>query len=244
MLSSDPNGNPQMTAKTAQRPRTAARQEMTRVALVRAAHELMAKRGVDAVALQEVTDRANVGAGTFYNYFATKEDIARAVLDCHIANLTRRQEKSVGALELDDPAAVIAVSARSCLRELMTSPLWFWWLKHPDLLVERMRAGFRRYGHRDLAAACAAGRVHLSADPAATWSMLIWQIVAGARDIVDGVRDAASERAVTVGILQGLGLAPNEAARLSAIEPPPYPAIAVDFSFVLADEHRSEIPSD
>jgi AcrR family transcriptional regulator len=225
-----------MATKTAQRPRTAARQEKTRAALVRAAHELMTRRGVDAVAVQEVTERANVGAGTFYNYFGSKEDVARAALDCHIANLTKRQEKSVGGLKLKDPAAVIAVSAQSCLRELMTNPLWFWWLKHPDLLVERMRAGFRRYGYRDLAAARASGAVHLAAgDLMATWSALIWQIVAGARDIADGVRDASSVSAITIGILQGLGVSPKEAAKLAAIDAPPYPKVAVDFTFVLTD---------
>ena len=35
-------------------------------------------------------------------------------------------------------SAVIAVTAQSCVRELMTNPLWFWWLKHPDLLVEQL----------------------------------------------------------------------------------------------------------
>ncbi len=225
-----------MTARPAQRPRTAARQEKTRAALVRAAHELMTRRGVDGVALQEVTERANVGAGTFYNYFTSKEDIARAVLDCHIANLTVRQAASVGSLRLDDPTAVIAVSAQSCVRELMTNPLWFWWLKRPDLLVERMRAGFRRDGTRDLAAAQAAKAIHLPVeDVAAAWSTLVWQIVAGARDITDGIRDAASARAIAVGILQGFGVPPEKARALAAIEPPPYPRIAVDFSFVLAD---------
>jgi AcrR family transcriptional regulator len=220
----------------APRNRGEARRGRTRVALLKAAHALMSRRGVEAVSLQEITEAADLGTGTFYIHFNSKDDIARAVLDCHIANLTIRQETSVAALGLRDPAAVIAVSARSCLNELLTNPLWFWWLKHPDLLVERMRAGFKHYGHRDLAAARAARAVNLpTEDLAATWGALIWQIVAGARDIVDGVRDASSEAAITIGILQSLGVPPEQAKELATIAPLPYPKIAVDFSFVLTD---------
>jgi AcrR family transcriptional regulator len=200
------------------------RRGKTRAALLKAAHTLMSKRGVDAVSLQEITERADVGAGTLYNHFTSRDEIARGVLDCHIHNLTFRQAHSVGSLKLSDPLAVIAVSARSCVRELTTNPLWFWWLQRPDLLVDRMRLGFRQPGLRDLAAARKAGTVKLPGkDLDAVWSTVIWLLIGGARDIAAGLREAGTDAEVALGILQALGVDHEKALRLSRVEPPPYP---------------------
>lgn len=47
---------------------------MTRAKLMRAAVELILKRGYDGVGVQDITDRADLGRGTFYIHFKDKED--------------------------------------------------------------------------------------------------------------------------------------------------------------------------
>ncbi len=45
--------------------------------------ELFAEKGYHAVAMQEVADRAEVGVGTLYNFFSSKEDLYRQLVVGH-----------------------------------------------------------------------------------------------------------------------------------------------------------------
>jgi AcrR family transcriptional regulator len=68
------------TAKAA-RPRTKEpnrrerRRQETRDRILRAALDLFSERGVMATTVEDITNAADVGKGTFFNYFPTKEDI-------------------------------------------------------------------------------------------------------------------------------------------------------------------------
>ncbi|NWF69924.1 MAG: TetR/AcrR family transcriptional regulator [Chloroflexi bacterium] len=54
--------------------------QRTRQTLVQAALELISSRGYDAVSVQDITDRADVGRGTFYLHFKNKEDLLWGIL--------------------------------------------------------------------------------------------------------------------------------------------------------------------
>ncbi len=60
------------------------RRENTRASLVGAARELFAGKGVEATAIAEITEAGDVGFGSFYNYFDSKEETAEAVLEAAI----------------------------------------------------------------------------------------------------------------------------------------------------------------
>jgi AcrR family transcriptional regulator len=47
----------------------------TRERIFRAAIELFACRGLSNVTVEQITERADVGKGTFFNYFASKEEV-------------------------------------------------------------------------------------------------------------------------------------------------------------------------
>lgn len=51
----------------------------TRNKLIVAAHFLMAEKGFKQCTIEEIARLADVGFGSFYNHFKSKEDIARAV---------------------------------------------------------------------------------------------------------------------------------------------------------------------
>ncbi len=52
----------------------------TRSQILAAAIDLFSRRGLDAVTIEEIAAAADVGKGTIYNYFATKEDIVVAFM--------------------------------------------------------------------------------------------------------------------------------------------------------------------
>lgn len=51
------------------------RRMQTRQQLIRAAVELVLEKGYAAVSIQDITDRADLGRGTFYIHFKDKEDV-------------------------------------------------------------------------------------------------------------------------------------------------------------------------
>ena len=60
--------------------RVAQRQERNREALVQAGYSVMSEKGIDAATMQEIAERADVGAGTVYSYFKSKDELAVSVI--------------------------------------------------------------------------------------------------------------------------------------------------------------------
>jgi len=64
-----------MVASRRERKKIAARSQILSTAI-----DLFSRRGLDAVTIDEIASAADVGKGTIYNYFATKEDIVVAFM--------------------------------------------------------------------------------------------------------------------------------------------------------------------
>jgi AcrR family transcriptional regulator len=214
-------------------PRVRKRRLRTRVQLLKAAHRLMSKQGVDATTIQQITDEADVGFGTFYNYFSSKDDLATQVLDCVINNLGRRNDLVTQATQATDPVQIIATSVRLVAREMMSNPMWHWWVKRPDLLVERLRAGLRPFGIRDMRHAIDSGAYRIiGGDMDAARSLLLWLLVGGVKDIIDKYRPPQIEPLIIESIMRAMGVPLERAAAVSHRRLPPYPELEIDFSFV------------
>src|SRR3989442_15536674 len=66
-----------MTMVTSRRER---KKEATRHQIVKVAVDLFSKHGIEAVTVDQIAETADVGKGTIYNYFHTKEDIVVAFM--------------------------------------------------------------------------------------------------------------------------------------------------------------------
>ena len=84
--------------------RVARRQRRNREALIDAARTIMTDKGVDAATMLEIAQRADVGAGTVYNYFKSKDDLAIAVLETLMHDLALKIQAVTDTF--DDPAQV------------------------------------------------------------------------------------------------------------------------------------------
>ncbi len=65
------------------------------------------------MSIQDITDEADVGLGTFYNHFKSKIEVVKAIADEYFENYTEVLESLL--TDLDDPAEVISVSYRYTL---------------------------------------------------------------------------------------------------------------------------------
>lgn len=224
-------------ARAAKPTRTEARQRSTRIRLREVAHGLMSSQGVDTTTIQQITDAADIGFGTFYNYYATKEALAEDILDCLVDDLGRRNDHVTRKLGEHDPVRIVANSVRLVIRETTVDPVYRWWFDHLDVLVDRMRVGFGPFGLRDMDRAVGAGAYNLVDDERGlAWSQLVWLMAAGARDIVVGHHTPEDERRVVEGILRVMGVDHDTAHRACTTDLPVAPPSDPDFSFGLDDD--------
>ncbi len=99
--------------------RTARRQAKTRADLIRAAREIIAERGLDGLRVNDVTERADVAFGTFYNQFKTKDDIVEAVVAETIVGLANSIADSPA---FADPAQAHVASTLAIVRIAYEDP--------------------------------------------------------------------------------------------------------------------------
>lgn len=86
------------------------RVQRTRQLLRDSLMSLILEKGYDAITIQEITDRANLGRATFYLHYRDKEDLLVNSLEAIFDELKRLVEKPDGALDLgaSQPPVVIA----------------------------------------------------------------------------------------------------------------------------------------
>ena len=102
--------------------RGARRKRETRQRLLEAALELMADKGMEGVAINEITEKADVGFGSFYNHFESKEAIHDAVTGWVFESFADALDRMQA--EVTDPAEVIAISVRHTLLRARREPVW------------------------------------------------------------------------------------------------------------------------
>ena len=166
----------------------------TRARLLCAAYEIMSDGGVDSARVRDITDKADIGFGTFYNYFEDKDAVARSVLDCIIHDLGERIRIATAHLRGIDTALLMGTANRLVLRSAMSDPIWRWWALRPDLLFDRMSKGFGPFAIEDVRQAVEAGTSSLSVDQIdAAWALATWLMVGGIHDVAVGDRPPESE---------------------------------------------------
>lgn len=226
-------GDPDLSEAAVTGGRIARRRKATRASLLRAAYEVMAEVGIDAAKIKDITDLADIGFGTFYNYFENKDDLAGQVLDCIVHDCGLRNAAATRQFSLTDPAAVMALSIRMVVREAATDPIWRWWARRPDLLVDRIRDGFAEFAKKDMMQGIEQGFARLAEeDVDQAWALACWVIVGGIHDIVVGNRPADSAAYVGRAIARAWGYDLATAERVARIPLPEFGPARIDWDFV------------
>jgi AcrR family transcriptional regulator len=136
--------------------RGARRKRETRTRLLEAALKLMAEKGMEGVAINEITEAADVGFGSFYNHFESKEAIHAALTDWVFEEFADTLDRVAGALA--DPAEVIAVSVRHTLLRAKHDPVWSQFLIREGLSARALSRGLGQRLIRDISKGVMAGR--------------------------------------------------------------------------------------
>lgn len=113
------------------------RVQRTRELLQNALLELLEMRGYDAVTIQDVTERANVGRTTFYLHYESKEALYRGMHRAEIARIAGAPLTRAEMLADDPPARMIAVYAYHWETRDVLRTIYFG--KDADVIHRQMR---------------------------------------------------------------------------------------------------------
>src|SRR5271168_5128995 len=150
------------------------RKRRNREALIQAGYEVMAQKGIDAATMSEISELADVGAGTVYNYFASKDELAMCVMEQVMDRLAQRIEAVTN--RFPDPAQVYAFGVRNVMKAATTDQRWRWLLMRSEVIAGAMYRVMGPYAIRDIRLACKAGRYSVE-DPELAWRQATHAIV-------------------------------------------------------------------
>jgi AcrR family transcriptional regulator len=185
---------------------------------------------VDGVAVNEITEAADVGYGSFYNHFESKDAIHAAVFAAIFDDFGDALDRLTA--DQDDPAAVIAICVRQTIAHAKREPLWGRFLLREWYRPEALSRGLGARLLRDIQQGIARKRFVVT-------DVLMSGLVAGAAVIgaiaaLLGSGEGTTlleppvsvddlDRRAAAALLHGLGLTAKEAR---AIAERPLPAFA------------------
>ncbi|MGW0190883.1 TetR/AcrR family transcriptional regulator [Streptomyces sp. NPDC003362] len=194
------------------------RRARTRNALVCAAQRLLAEGRTD-VAVLEITELADVGVGSFYNHFDTKEDLFRTAVEEAMEWFGGLMDRLTA--ETDDPAVAYAQSFRMTGRLHRRYPQLSRILLQHGLDAVHADRGLGPRARRDIQNAAEAGRFEVEDLDLALAMTVSAQLALGALLHAQPDRDDARSSDLTArGLLRHFGMTADEAARICSLELP------------------------
>ena len=202
--------------------RTERRKALTRQKLIDAARRLLADNTASTASIQDITEAADVGFGSFYNHFESKAQL----FDAAVLTVLDELGEMLDALstDVDDPAAAYCQSVRLTVRLAVARPEMAKVLVAHGMAYIDAEEGLAPRALRDIEAGIAAGRFRVT-DPktalAATAGALLAVVY---MSLVDPGRvDDAMCDEVAAQLLRMLGVPYAKAQRLAQA---PLPDIA------------------
>ena len=202
--------------------RGARRRQQTRAKLLSAARAVMARKGADTTTIQEITEEADVGFGSFYTHFESKDAIVEAMMAETLETFGNALDRISEAVS--DPAEVLAASLRYGVEQSIIEPDLGWFLVHSGLSAHQIRFGLGVRLARDIRLGVESGRFQVD-DLEATLFAVGGAVLSIMAARLEGeLESEAPERAATLA-LKLLGIPNPEAGEIAHRPLPP-----LDFS--------------
>jgi AcrR family transcriptional regulator len=196
------------------------RKARTRQALIDAAVRLIAEGRGERASIQEITEAADVGFGSFYNHFPSKEELFQIASGEVLERWGQMIDRACEGIS--DPAEVFAVSFRISGRLGWTHPDIAQFLTGAGLSLLDGPSGLAPRALRDIKAGQAAGRFTVPDAEialAAVTGGLLGLLRLLQRDPAH-VKEASVDQ-LTEAVLRLLGVQAAEATRLASLPLPP-----------------------
>jgi AcrR family transcriptional regulator len=183
-----------------------------REALVEAGYKVMSERGIDSATMQEIAELADVGAGTVYSYFKSKDELAVAVLERLMHELALRIE--IATADFEDTAQVYAFGVRMVIEHATGDHRWKQLLHRSEVIANAMFNRMGPFAIRDIEMATAAGRFKVK-DAKLTFKLASFAIIGASRGVTQGILPPSAIDETVVRLLCMNGLSEADAIELA-----------------------------
>lgn len=185
------------------------KRDKTRNRLLMAAQGLVIEGGFAALTVNNLTDRAEVALGTFYNYYRTREDVLEDMWELWVA---AHEVDAVAITEgMHDSLAIVATKVRQTMHQSTPGSDLGRLLFECNLPTERYILKIRRFFKQDLEAGMACGAFKVD-NEVIVISMVSGSIYGVMQDINRGVLEVSAIDEVAEMTLRLLGVPPEVAA--------------------------------
>jgi AcrR family transcriptional regulator len=195
------------------------RKARTRQALIDAAVRLIAEGPGDRASIQEITEAADIGFGSFYNHFESKEQLFETAAEEALERWGLMLDHACAGI--DDPAEVFSLSLRISGRLAWTHPDLARFLTGLGLDALDMPRGLAPRALRDIKKGQAAGRFTIH-DPDIALSAVAGGLLGLLRARQQRPRRTNESAAdhLAEAILRMLGVPPSEARKIATSDLP------------------------
>jgi AcrR family transcriptional regulator len=200
------------------------RKARTRAKLLAATRDLVARNGVEATTVAAIAEHADVGFGTFYLHFPSKDDAIVAVAGAVVADTGAALDRLTAAL--DDPAEVVAVSVRHVVGRADGDPIWARFVVRTAFTGTVLAAALARRLVLDLERGSTLGRFDVDRHGLAPHSVGA-VVQAALRARLDGAVGPDAPQEAAEQVLRLLGVGASDAHDVARRPLPPSPPLAI-----------------
>lgn len=177
----------------------------------------MSRKGIGATAISDITEAADVGLGTFYNHFESKEQIAQLAF----AERAEQLALEFNAIfdRVDDPVLAASYVQRWFVERAVREPPWGWFLLHAESAFQIFDATFRGRIRSDLQRSVSAGRFQIPGLESAV-TITLAAIVANIRLRLEAKEPPSATRDMVENLMRMYGL---QHAAAGAVAREPFP---------------------
>lgn len=178
-----------------------------------AARRIIARRGgIEGVPIEEIAREAAVATGSFYNHFASKDDLFEAAVSEASAQHAARIEERIA--ELDDVAEAVATGIRSTVRMVREDPIWGALAVRSGVYMGELWPALRDYLERDLRRGIESRRFRVQ-DVDTTLVVIAGATSGVMLGTLEGALPEDADRQLAFQMLQLLGVPPDEANEIA-----------------------------
>lgn len=206
--------------------RRARKAERTRRSILDAARAQMADGGPESVTIAAITDRADIGLGTYYNYFKSRDELIDAVIFDVVESLGRRLDALTR--DMEDAAEVYSYSLRHLMHTAVSDPVWGWFVVRLGIAQEGLLRALGPRASRDIQKGVDRGRFDV-ADVALASAMTFGSLLAAMHNFLDDENGNDPSQLYAENLLRMVGIASDEAHRVANLPLPPLPDLDPEF---------------
>lgn len=177
-----------------------------------AARRLFAQQGFEATAIAEITDMADLGVGSFYNHFASKDELLSELLEKVLTEQLAALDSRRTAIT--DPAEAVSIAHRHWVRLTSEGPEWAWLLVRLEESLRLVAATQGDSALKDLTRGIECGRFAV-ASPGLALLASGGALISVMRAVLTGYDGEEPDSIHAESVLRIFGVDPSEAAEIA-----------------------------